>query len=295
MKKSVLVLALVLLAGCDASYALRSGLTEPLRVKNAQFIDGALPDPNGGPTITNVTTTSRLVLPAESGKRVDGRANKPTSSVVMRFLDTGTGYWIVPSGAQDGQFPMELTWAAEIDFDPSIAPGFHTLRFEALDADMHAGPPNDVSMCVMSRIPDNGHACSPSTAAPNTVIALQWDQDVDLDLIVITPDGKRIDGKHPKYSDDIGLDHDSFSGCVGDSLRQEDVVFQKAGTGNFDVYANLFDACGKSAVTFVLSVWQVQPDGSLVENQESRRKGRLIALDANGGSGPGLFLTSVTF
>jgi hypothetical protein len=287
------LVAILLLTSCNDGIPLRSGLAEPLRVKNAQFLDGPLPTPNGGPAITNVTTTRRTITPAEAGKRVDGRANKPVASVLLRFLDVGTGYWVVPSGAPDGQFPMELTWAAEIDFDPSVAPGFHTLRFQALDADMHAGDPNDVSMCIQSRIPDNGHSCSPEIAAPNAVFSLRWDTNVDLDLIVITPDGKRIDGKHPKYSDDIALTHDSFGACIADALHQEDVLFQKAGIGNFDVYANLFDACGKTAVSFTFSVWQAQPDGSLASTLE--KKGRLIALDANGGSGSGLFLTSFSF
>lgn len=285
--------AFLLLLSCDESIPFSSGVREPFRVKGGQFLEGDLPAAKGGPNVTNITYTSRVVLPGEAGKRFDGRAAKPVSAVALRFLDLGTGYWVVPAGAPDGQFPMDLTWSAEMDFQADLPPGFHTIRASAVDANGVAGDPQEVSVCVASRIPDNFHACDPNTPAPNTVVSLRWDTDVDLDLVVIAPDGKRIDGKHPRYSDDIALDRDSFGGCVRDSLRQEDIVFQRAGTGNFDVYANLFDACGKQNVDFVLSVWQAQPDGSLASMVE--KKGRFIAIDANGGSTSGLFLTSVSF
>lgn len=286
-------LALLLLLACDESIPFSSGITEPVRVKGGQFLKGDLPAANGGPKVTNLTYTSRIVLRGEAGKQITGRAAKPVAAVDLRFLDLGTGYWVVPSGAPDGQFPDDLTWSAELDFSADIAPGFHTMRVTAVDANAVAGESQDVDLCVASLVPDNYHSCDPNTSAPNAVFTLRWDSDVDLDLVVIAPDGKRIDGKHPKYSDDISLDRDSFGACIRDSLRQEDLVFQKAGSGNFDIYANLFDACGKTGVDFVLTVSQVQADGSLAPTLQ--KKGRLIALDANGGISSGLFLTSFSF
>jgi biopolymer transport protein ExbB/biopolymer transport protein TolQ len=77
------------------------------------------------------------------------------------------------------------------------------------------------------------------------------------------------------------------------------VVWQSSPTpGTYYVRANLFDACGEGSVRFVVSLLlpEDRPDGAgrhLVE--KLRIPGQLVALDANGGAGPGLFVTQFDF
>jgi len=312
MRRALLILALLSCDGVDA----HSGLYEPIRVKNGQFVSGALPPPApGGPMVTSVIYATRVVLPGAAGKKLDGRVSKTAVTVGLRLADVGTGYWSVIVGGPDGQVPNENTWSAEIDFDLSLRPGSHELLASAIAADGTAGPPSDLTVCVASRVPDNLHSCAPNQPVPDFVATLQWDEDVDLDLEVVSSDGSTISAKHPapqcKGNQGVAcdpnngaqLDRDSLANCVTDGFRQEDIVAQyvtrdppmggskiPSGT-NFDFYVNLFDACGKQSVDWVLTIYRGQGELVPVDVQ----KGRLIALDANGGSGPMPFVTSYTF
>lgn len=308
------VLFALALLGCDDGIPLHAGVVEPIRVKDGQFIPGKIAGANARPVITNTTTTRQIVLPGQAAKRFDGRVTKDAASVAFRLDDLGSGYWVRVAGSPDGMFPDELTWDADIDFDMGIKPGRHTLFVTAIDARGNAGAASQVELCVASRIPDNGHTCSPTAIVPPIVATLQWDQDVDLDLVIVGSDGTNLSAKHPSKmvpdpmnpmktlptSPDI--DRDSMAGCVRDAYRQEDFVVQdamsKPGTTkpasgtNYDFYASLFDACGKPAVTFVLTIYEAQ-NGELAA--VTTKKGRMIALDAIGSpSQPPVFIGSYT-
>ncbi len=288
------------------------GLDEPVRARGGQFVDGDLPGtPPGTPSpfakITNVTASSRIVRPGEAGKGFDGRATDNAASVAVRLADLGSGYWVFLLTGRDAQFPGELGWHVDLDFDSDFAasPGFHPLRFVAVDPNGNAGEQNETSICLLPKTPDNGHTCDTTIAPPDAVISLAWDTDVDLDLLVVTPDLVTVEPKKPTSAvDDAGtpapgsaqIDRDSLAGCVRDGRRQEDIVWQTRPKGTFDVYANLFDACRQQAVRFVATVWEAQgvmPNRNLVPTQTS--KGVLTAIDANGGSAIGQYLFSYSF
>lgn len=311
---SLFALLALAFPACDESVPQSSGLREPVRVRGAQFFEGPLPgsapDSSGpGPKVTAVTLSSRIVLPGQAGKAIDGRVTSDATSVAVRFTDIGSGYWVFVLGSPDVQFPGENDWHGDFDYDSDFAassPGFHPMRFVGIDANGNAGEQNEVSLCLQPKVPDNDHTCDPTIAPPDAVISLAWDSDVDLDLRVVTPSGDVIDGKHPATMlDDAGavtptaglIDRDSLAGCVKDGRRQEDLVWQKLPAGStYDVYANLFDACGKPAVDFVVTVYEAEGDGAnrnLVATQTA--KGHLIAQDANGGAGLGQYLLSYSF
>jgi hypothetical protein len=256
------------LLACDDSVPRTLGLGEPIRVHNGQFIPGDLPAQNANvPTITNVTLTNPTVLYAEANKSFNGRASKEAQSVGVRVAGLGTGFWIVPMGPLDNQFPGEQTWQTTSDFDPlamAASPGPHKLRYVAMDQNGNAGPPTDVDVCFDPKIPDNGALCDPSKTPPAAVLTLTFDADADVDLVVVGPD-HTTDPKHPTtIPPDAGvldpasgvLDRDSLSGCVKDGRRQEDLVWNVLPTGiTFDVYARLFDACGNAGVSYDVTLY----------------------------------------
>jgi hypothetical protein len=305
----------LLAAACGDGAELTAGLQEPIRVQHAQFVPGALPGAPPGtsagpgvPRVTNVTVANRVVLPGQSGKKLDGRAGGTPTAVALRFPDMGTGYWVLPTGSEDAQFPGELTWQADCDFPVFAAaqPGIHTLRIVAVDENGVAGPQEEVSLCFASKIPDNLHSCDPTQPLPEVVVTLEWDADVDLDLAVVTPQGRVVDAKHPTVNGptDAGapdksggaIDRDSLASCVSDGRRQEDLIFPTRPKGNFDFYANLFSACGKRGAGYVLTVYEAQGDGDARQLVSTLvQKGRVIGLDANGGTSLGTYVTSATF
>ena len=302
------------IAACDGKAA-PLALDEPVRVKSAQFIDGALPGAPpgaGGPAdlrVTSITSTSRVVLPGQAGKKIDGRASGRASAIGVRFADLGSGYWVFPLGAPDPQFPGELSWEAELDFAlaASSAPGFHPLRVVAIDAAGVAGEQGELSVCLASRVPDNLSACDPKTPPPDAVISLMWDADLDLDLRVALPSGRTVDPKHPltdpgvdggASSPDVGVfTRDSLASCIADGRRQEDLVWQKRPQGTGDLYVQLFDPCGHQTSTFTIVVYEAEgqvPDRHLVER--FRQNGRVYTpLSGNESAQPPTFVASYDF
>lgn len=301
-------------AACDGQPA-PLALEEPVRVKSAQFIDGTLPgSPPGiaGPAdlrVTSITSASRVALPGQAGKKIDGRASARASAIGIRFADLGSGYWVFPLGAQDPQFPGELSWEAELDFAlaTSDVPGFHPLRVVAIDATGAAGEQGELSVCLASRTPDNLSACDPKTPPPDAVISLRWDADLDLDLRVALPNGRTVDPKHPltdpgvdggASSPDVGVfSRDSLASCLADGRRQEDLVWQKRPQGTVDLYVQLFDPCGHQAASFTIIVYEAEgevPNRRLVER--FRENGRVnTALSGNESAESPTFVASYDF
>jgi len=72
-----------------------------------------------------------------------------------------------------------------------------TLLLAAIDEQGNAGEETRLDTCITRPIPDNLNACDPTIAPPFAVLSLAWDADVDLDLVVVAPDGRVIDPKHP--------------------------------------------------------------------------------------------------
>jgi hypothetical protein len=310
-------------AACDGeTQSVQFG--EPIRVRGAQFVKGDLPgtpppattatgdtdasvDPNGPPAVTAIQALSTVVYPGEGGKALSGRATSKASSVAIRFADMGTGYWVLPIGAPDPLFPGELTWSAPSDFDPNDPPGKHPLLAVAIDANGVAGVQSEQTLCLASAVPDNLESCDPTRNPPEAVITLKWNADVDLDLHVISPSGRDINPKAPLvYPVDAGvqpskndpvIDHDSLAACVPDGRRQENLVFQGRPTGTWQIYVNEYNACGKPAVTFTVSVYE--PEGTLGQGrhlvQTFTRSGRLLDVNADGDSSPGLFVAEYPF
>jgi hypothetical protein len=275
------------LAGCGNSQAAPSGITEPITVAKAQFIEGSFPTTHdSGPAISQISLRNAQFLAGTTGKAMSGLAGAGSQSVAFGLKGLGTGFWIMPIGAPALQDPGTFEWSATIDFSHDLMPGTIPLQIAASDANGQFGPLSTQDLIIESLIPD-GHV----------VASLTWGADADLDFHLVSPSGKELDPKHPNTigsDENTGkpvahsglLDRDSLAGCVPDGVRTENVVWTDNPTpGTYLVRADMFSACGKPAATFVFSLYL---DGQVV----LRKTGRLLDIDADGGGpGSGLFVT----
>jgi hypothetical protein len=305
--------------------------TEPILVHGAQFIPGELPgtpppSPDasadaGAPAGTTLVVTAieaidTTIFSGEAGTQFSGRTTADASAVGIRLGELGTGYWVLPIGSPDTEFPGELTWSALVDFNPLDTAGLQPLRVVAIGPSGNAGMQADQNLCLASRLPaDPGaaypndiSACNPKLSPPDAVFALTWDANLDVDLHVITPSGVDVNPKMPLlYPIEAGtvpatttprIDRDSIANCVPDGWREEDLAFPTLPVHGsvFQIHANLFSACDQESVNFSLTVYQaigtVGVDRHLV--QAFQRSGVLTSFDADGDS-TGLFIVSYPF
>jgi hypothetical protein len=321
------VLASIALCSCSGE-TLTTGATEPVRVydvllkEEAQFKSGNLPGKRpltsqevkagtkpAKPSVTSLVSANGVTFAGATGKQFTGRVSPDAAAIGVRFSGAGSGYWLVPAGFPDVQNGGELSFSVSVDVAPNAPTGTQHLLFVALDEQGRAGTQFDEELCVAPPIPDNLNACRPTIEPPALVISLAWDTPVDLDLEVVTPDGKLVDPKHPStvspsgdagistpLPDDAGvLDRDSNAGCVIDGQQREDLVFQqKPPKGHYLVYANLFDSCGQAAVRFDLTFHAAhagKKPGTYETIQTYETSGELLQIQENGGAGRGTFVT----
>lgn len=301
----------VVLAGCTGVSA-DLGLDEPLRVSNARFVEGALPgiapDAAGTatPAITNVELANAVIRIGQANKNLAGRASTDAVAVAVALTGLGTGYWVSTLGPPDPLEGNELTWKLDTSIGWDVPLGPSSIDIVAIDATGNAGKQYRVATCVRPDLIDSS-ACDAALSPPDTVIALSWDTNVDLDLVVRTPQGKLVSSAAPSTiahpppitqdelaAEGVGiLDRDSNGGCRIDAINREALVFKTTPpAGTYVVYANLSDACGLASVRFTATLFRSKTldDGKKQLVEVSRQTGRLLADAADGGIGPGLFL-----
>jgi len=310
MRRGILTLAsLLACAACDGTED-PIAIDEPLVVQQADFKNGALPfavlpgAPAPVPTITSLAAGFGVLRPGTRGAEVSGRASKEAYSVGVRFKDQGSGYWVRPVGGEDPLIPNELNWSFALDAATDIEPGKHDLEVVTFDKDGNAGNKQALSLCIASELPDNLNVCDPKVAPPLVIASLSWNADADLDLTVVAPDGTAF-GRSKRSLIRNGvvlarLDNDGVSGCLADGRRRESFVWNDvAQVGSWNLFVNLFDACGKPAVDFVLTTYQrvANPDGTfaLLPLSESTVNGTFTRAQANGGAQAPLFVSEIKF
>ena len=298
------------LAGCSSVTA-GPGYDAPIRVQGAQYYAGLLPGtpPDdtsgaGSPRVTAIEVDNPLIYSGASMERVQGRVQDSAVAIAIALPTIAPVYWVFPASSATPEFPGELTWLARVEFDRTIAPGFHPLRAVGIDAQGRAGRQFELALCFLPTYPDNLNACDPTAVPPDVVVTLDWDRDSDVDLELVTPMGRRIDAKHPLAiapmmgvvdRNSARIDRDSLRACVPDGWRQESIAFATRPTGHWQIFARLFDGCAEQSVRFRLRVLEAQgdmPNRHLVVTHE--QGGEFISLyDADGGAGSGLLVTTL--
>jgi hypothetical protein len=312
---------IILLAGCS-SEVVTVGLSEPIRIPAAQFREGKLPgsppltidEVNAGvepdsPFVFSLNLSTPVVHSRELGRGFSGLASRGSGAIGVQLAELGSGYWLLPTGGADPESGNAVEWQFRAAFGESLPTGLRPLLLAAFDRDGNAGTQVALTLCFLPEIPDNHNACDPTQDPPHTVVSLAWDTPVDMDLRVVTPDGKLVTPKHPSTArenedgevdptgEGVGnLDFDSFANCSDTGRRRENLVFQtRPAPGNYLVYAGLFDVCNEHGVGYSVSIHNsvAREDGEGREAVETyRQAGQLSAVHADGGSKLGTFVTS---
>jgi hypothetical protein len=242
--------ATLLLAACagDDSVDAPSGVAAQFRVTQARFVSGAFPagteaqpdDPSAPPRVNEIQSLNNTVRPGQRGKSLSGRASS-TAMTVALGLEGDAGYWIVPVGATSIESPPDLDFSALADFTADLTPGPHRLLFAAADRDGRYGPRATLDITVAPSLPDG-----------ELVVALTWDRDVDLDLLVIQPDGNTLsvrgvrtpEGALVRIPNGPRVDLDSNAACAIDGVRQENAIYSDPQPGQYEVRVRMYAACG---------------------------------------------------
>lgn len=330
--------AALLALSCSGVKEDQIGAGEPFRVTAgksptpAQFIQGKLPGTKP-PERSATSPAASAAAPADAGADnslpeivefssasfafqgqgdvgAHGTASEKAYAVGLALQGIGSGYWVVPVQGIDVA-TGNREWSVSCDFGTAVPAGYQQLLAVALDGNGLAGPQSALRICVVPDDIQGFFAPCDHSNPPEAVISLTWDANVDLDLQVLTPEGRLIDPKHPTAlpPDDAGvvppdtaqIDRDSNAGCRIDGIRTESLVWSaKAGMphGSYGIYVNLFDACKQPAVRFRVDVYSVvpNPDGGVghLKNFFSQG-GELLDFQANGGAGRGLFVSQFVF
>ncbi|HEV8549443.1 MAG TPA: hypothetical protein VGQ57_10450 [Polyangiaceae bacterium] len=319
--------ALLALATACGGEPVTQEFQEPIRAQGADFVEGELPGsrpltgeeqgamvPPQPPYVIDVNIANSSIVVGSAALQIPGSVTTDASAVGFRFADLGSGYWVRPVTTQNQNGGFTFGIDATISSEAPV--GKHTLLFAAIAPDGRSGTQKDVVLCVEPRIPDKhsdvdptipGNACDPKREPPALVVSLGWDTAVDLDLKIVTPSGKLVDPKHPNTADPVDgkvdldapgvgvLDRDSNGDCRLDDLNRENLVFEtQPEPGRYAIYADLYEACGKSSVRFetelVARVAGAAPD-SFEQVTTFRQGGVLTAAQADGGSKLGLFVS----
>jgi len=324
MSRALLVLLVTFATAC-AGEPSNSGLDEPLRVPTAFFHEGALPgtsvddlpdDPDEleeiTPRIPAITPATGTVRPGQAAVGLRGTVTADAYSIAIRLADESSGYWVkAVSGVTPT--PNEREWDALLYFSPDITPGEHVLEVVAIDGEGRAGAQTTFKLCVTRDVEHSRNACDPTVAPPAGIIALSWQGAADLDLVVVTPSGLVVDATHPSTLDLEGgetidpqapgvgvLALDANSACRADGVQRETLTwFTSPERGKYKVYSKLFEPCGAPLAHFKVEGF-VRTAGDEAGTYGLGRiadpvHGELLAQQASGAKGLGLFVTTIEF
>ncbi len=304
-------------AGCEADdYA--SGQSEPVRVLEGVFHAGEIPSDATAttPLVTNAGGVNSIVTQGQSSREFTGSATADGYSVAIALPTLGTGYWVVPLGAPDVTLDDQLLFKATLDFTAEVPHGLQTLTFVAIDGEGNPGPRYDTEVCVLPAASNNNiAACDPAVTPQNAVLSLTWDTNVDLDLIVVAPNGKVVSGKQPSTgllevgatsipSDVLNdpatgqITRDSNANCDIDGIRRESLVFTgEPPAGDYQVFVSLHRACGEPYVYYGLDLYRRvdAADGTHPVDRTHIGDGQLVSAQATGGATLGTHVTTLTF
>jgi hypothetical protein len=297
----------LLLVGC-APGDQASGASEPIYVREGTFHPGELPvDPAAvTPAVVYAAGVNYVAGQGQGNVEYTGLATADAYSVAVALVGEGTGYWVVPVDGPDVTQNGNLLFDLTVDVGREVPYGLRELTFVAIGGDGEPGPALASTLCVLPDFADrNFAACDAETAPQHTVLSLRWDTNVDLDLVVVTPDGTVVDPKSPSTQSadeaeeegetSVGvLSRDSNADCAIDGVRLESLVFADAPpAGDYTVYANLHQACGQPSVNFALELHRAVADAEGAWSIDSSVRATGALLGAQTGGGLGTYLTTL--
>jgi hypothetical protein len=296
-----LVGALVLVAGANAvTTACNGGATDDpgldayMQIHGGQFVRGPMPAGSAsGPKVLAIDLLNERTYPNLPNDSIAGTL-APTATAVAVGLQGDVGYWRVVAGVPSYTTPTDPSFAATAQFSAGIIPGKYTLVVHAVDAQGNFGLA-DTQLLVASATP-------PAETLPTgaLVVTLTWNNDTNLDLHVVDPQGNDLywgaQSTQPPFSFDQvdggsygTIDYDSNANCEIDGLDREDAVWKGAPPlGTYTVRVDAASLCGlPDAYWTVNVVLQGKTIGTAT--------GTAVDADTRGSHGVGAGVTALTF
>lgn len=252
MRRAALAGLLLAPTSCEESPSLPGmGLGQQVRVRGAQLQRGGLPEPAGGPAVTQVLMPQGVVRRGEGTVQLGGRLGPAGVSVLVHAVGDPDHWQVAPAGF-DFVVSDELLFGTELEFSHAIAADTVQVQLQAVDRQGRAGPIASREFEMRDQVP-------PSML----LVSLAWDAPVDLDLHVELPTGVVVGAKNINTYEPIpGMvsppdgatlggyhDFDSNQQCMLDLRNRENVVWEiTPPPGRYRVFVELFSACDAAAV-----------------------------------------------
>lgn len=288
-----LLSALALLA-CGDEIEVTNGLEAKLRVAGGQFKEDGFPVDtstdagvappapvsDGGvlppPRVSTVESLNNSIKRGTVGKNLRVVVSENARTVAIG-LEGDPGYWLLPVAARSIEFAPDLELSATLDFDRKLLLGPHKLWFAASDKDGRYGAPRSLDLTILDDVP----------LAP-IVVSLSWTANVDLDLVIVQPDGKVVTNKAVRSAADgpsaARIDLDSNSGCVLDGHRAENALFTATPIGEYRVFVRQASPCGLPSTGWTVRLLR---EGVEVDRISGASYAFETDLPNGGPSGPG--------
>lgn len=254
----VVLLVMGLLGACDGASSDR-GLELMIRVPSGQLVREAFPRERGGPKLTFVDVRDPRVGAGDLANPVVGRAEG--SAFALNVGAKGEGaYWVVPVSLPDDVNPGELQFQLSLGIGRRVTPGPLVVLMQAVDGHGTPGPVRETMLEIESTEPTG-----------TLVFTLEWDAELDADLLVVDPRGVTIGPKNvnsavpprpgsPPSAQDGSraggiLDQDSNANCVPEGRRRENVYWTAPPpAGRYRAFVQLASTCGLERTAFRFTV-----------------------------------------
>jgi hypothetical protein len=116
-------------------------------------------------------------------------------------------------------------------------------------------------------------------------VSVSWDTDSDVDLHVLDPTGEEVYYGTPEVTSGGQLDLDSNADCAIDGVNNENVTWQDAPPGTYEVRVDLYRGCDATPTNYVVTI-------QVVGQPTKTYTGTLTGEGDLGGEGDGQLIAS---
>jgi hypothetical protein len=265
-----------------------------VQVQGATFVPGPLPEEGDGPAVVAAGAAHAVVAPDTADEPLSATLAEGALAAAIGARGD-TGWWIVTAGPPDPLVPDQPTLVASLSFAATAPEGPLDVVVMAADARGVHGAATVVPFVVQRVAPID---------AP-LVVTLGWDNDADLDLHVLLPDGVEVwSGNINAYErpapgepadpptafrQGATLDVDSNANCTADGRRLENVTWPvPPSPGRYVARVVTSSLCGTAAAHWWVSVRRG-------DDVVAHARGQALPTDTRGPHGAGAGVVAVTF